>query len=263
MQTIRPGSAAEWESVRELFREYWGSFGFSACFQNFEREVAGLPGAYAPPGGALVLALIDGHAAGCAALRRFDAQRGEAKRLYVRPEFRGRGVGRAARLGGRRGARDGIPRDGRRHDSADGGGACHVRSRRLRAYRAVRGGADAGSDLSAAEAVGAEFFLRALRCLRTPPAPMCESRCFPPGPFPFSSLYLCVRPSLFQRRRRRARRVVFPAWRPIRRRRGGRRGSVPGRARKSGRGWCRAWPRVCARRVSAPRPAAIRELRGG
>src|ERR1022692_3348492 len=95
MQTIRPGSAAEWESVRELFREYWGSFGFSACFQDFESEVAGLPGAYAPPGGALVLALIDGQAAGCAALRRFDAQRGEAKRLYVRPEFRGRGVGRA------------------------------------------------------------------------------------------------------------------------------------------------------------------------
>ena len=49
MQTIRPGSAAEWESVRELFREYWGSFGFSACFQDFESEVAGLPGAYAPP----------------------------------------------------------------------------------------------------------------------------------------------------------------------------------------------------------------------
>ena len=95
MQTIRPGSAAEWESVRELFREYWGSFGFSACFQDFESEVAGLPGAYAPPGGALVLALIEGQAAGCAALRRFDAQRGEAKRLYVRPEFRGRGVGRA------------------------------------------------------------------------------------------------------------------------------------------------------------------------
>src|ERR1035441_6950863 len=43
MQTIRPGSAAEWESVRELFRKYWGSFGFSACFQNLEREVAGLP----------------------------------------------------------------------------------------------------------------------------------------------------------------------------------------------------------------------------
>src|ERR1035437_7406682 len=210
MQAIRPGSAAEWESVRELFREYWGSFGFSACFQNFEREVAGLPGAYAPPGGALVLALIDGQAAGCAALRRFDAQRGEAKRLYVRPEFRGRGVGgggldwggagggggaRVAGWGRGGGARDGTPRDGRRHDSADGGGACHVRSRRLRAYRAVCGGADAGSDLSAAEAVGAEFFLRALRRLRTPPAPMRESRGFPPGPFLFSSLYLCVRAS--------------------------------------------------------------------
>src|ERR1022692_3348495 len=97
--------------------------------------------------------------------------------------------------GGAWGARDGTPRDGRRHDSADGGGACHVRSRRLRAYRAVCGGADAGSDLSAAEAVGAEFFLRALRRLRTPPAPMRESRGFPPGPFLFSSLYLCVRAS--------------------------------------------------------------------
>src|ERR1035438_2642156 len=95
MRMIQPRSAAEWEQIRELFREYWGSFGFSPCFQNFESEVAGLPGAYAPPGGALALALIDGEVAGCAALRRFDVQRGEAKRLYVRPEFRGRGVGRA------------------------------------------------------------------------------------------------------------------------------------------------------------------------
>jgi GNAT superfamily N-acetyltransferase len=95
MQMTQPKSAAEWDQVRELFREYWTSFGFSPCFQGFETEVAGLPGAYAPPGGALVLALIDGHAAGCAALRRFDAQRAEAKRLYVRPQFRGQGVGRA------------------------------------------------------------------------------------------------------------------------------------------------------------------------
>jgi GNAT superfamily N-acetyltransferase len=78
-----------------LFREYWESFGFSPCFQDFASEVAGLPGAYAPPGGALVLALMDGQAAGCAALRRFDAQRGEAKRLYVRPRFRGEGMGHA------------------------------------------------------------------------------------------------------------------------------------------------------------------------
>ncbi len=95
MRMIQPGNAAEWEQVRELFHEYWSSFGFSPCFQNFESEVAGLPGAYAPPGGTLVLAMIDGELAGCAALRRFDAERGEAKRLYVRPQFRGQGVGRA------------------------------------------------------------------------------------------------------------------------------------------------------------------------
>ena len=94
MQMTQPKSAADWDQVRELFREYWTSFGFSPCFQGFEAEVTGLPGAYAPPGGALVLALVDGQAAGCAALRRFDAQRSEAKRLYVRPLFRGQGLGR-------------------------------------------------------------------------------------------------------------------------------------------------------------------------
>ena len=92
---IQPDTAADWERVRELFREYWASFGFSPCFQDFASEVSGLPGAYAPPDGALVLALIGGEAAGCAALRRFDADRAEAKRLYVRPQFRGQGVGRA------------------------------------------------------------------------------------------------------------------------------------------------------------------------
>jgi putative acetyltransferase len=95
MQLIQPGNTAEWEQVRGLFCEYWSSFGFSPCFQDFASEVAGLPGAYAPPSGALVLARMDGEAAGCAALRRFDAHRGEAKRLYVRPQFRGRGVGSA------------------------------------------------------------------------------------------------------------------------------------------------------------------------
>ena len=95
MRMIQPDTAADWERVRELFREYWASFGFSPCFQDFASEVSGLPGAYAPPDGALVLALTEGQAAGCAALRRFDADRGEAKRLYVRPQFRGRGVGRA------------------------------------------------------------------------------------------------------------------------------------------------------------------------
>jgi carbonic anhydrase len=79
--------------VRSLFEEYWNSFGFTPCFQGFDREVAGLPGDYAPPGGRLGLATIDGEAAGCIALRRRDAERCEGKRLYVRPAFRRRGLG--------------------------------------------------------------------------------------------------------------------------------------------------------------------------
>ena len=82
-------------AVRTLLEEYWSSFGFTPCFQNFGDELAGLPGAYAPPGGRLALATIDGQPAGCIALRRVDADRAEAKRLYVRPAFRGSGLGRA------------------------------------------------------------------------------------------------------------------------------------------------------------------------
>lgn len=81
--------------VRTLLEEYWDSFGFTPCFQNFGDELAGLPGAYAPPAGRLALATINGQPAGCIALRRVDAMRAEAKRLYVRPEFRGSGLGRA------------------------------------------------------------------------------------------------------------------------------------------------------------------------
>ncbi|SPE39232.1 GCN5-related N-acetyltransferase [Candidatus Sulfopaludibacter sp. SbA3] len=80
--------------VRSLFQEYWTSFGFTPCFQGFDLEVAGLPGDYAPPGGRLAIAMVDGSPAGCAALRRIDAERCEAKRLYVRPAFRGCGLGR-------------------------------------------------------------------------------------------------------------------------------------------------------------------------
>jgi putative acetyltransferase len=83
------------EEVRRLFGEYWAEFGFTPCFQNFGGELAALPGAYLPPAGRLALAMVDGEPAGCAALRRFDAQRGEAKRLFVRPAFRGRGLGLA------------------------------------------------------------------------------------------------------------------------------------------------------------------------
>jgi GNAT superfamily N-acetyltransferase len=87
-------------AVRLLLDEYWNSFGFTPCFQNFGEELAGLPGAYAPPGGRLALATVDEQSAGvqpagCIALRRVDADRAEAKRLYVRAAFRGLGLGRA------------------------------------------------------------------------------------------------------------------------------------------------------------------------
>jgi len=82
-------------SVRALLREYWDSFGYTPCFQNFGEELAGLPGGYAPPDGRLALATIDGQPAGCIALRRVDAVHAEAKRLYVPPAFRGQGLGRA------------------------------------------------------------------------------------------------------------------------------------------------------------------------
>jgi putative acetyltransferase len=81
--------------VRRLFQEYWQSFGFTPCFQNFAAEVAGLPGRYSPPAGRLALAFIGSEPVGCVALRPLDDLRAEAKRLYVRPEFRAQGTGSA------------------------------------------------------------------------------------------------------------------------------------------------------------------------
>jgi GNAT superfamily N-acetyltransferase len=92
---IVPVTTESLSAAKGLFREYWDSFGFTPCFQNFDAELVSLPGKYAPPEGRLALALIGGEPAGCVALRPIDAARCEAKRLYVRPQFRGLGIGRA------------------------------------------------------------------------------------------------------------------------------------------------------------------------
>ncbi|SPE52895.1 GCN5-related N-acetyltransferase [Verrucomicrobia bacterium] len=86
--------AADVETVRALFTEYAGALEVNLCFQNFRQELAGLPGCYAPPKGRLLLAWVDREPAGCIGLRSLGEGVCEMKRLYLRPAFRGRGIGR-------------------------------------------------------------------------------------------------------------------------------------------------------------------------
>jgi GNAT superfamily N-acetyltransferase len=85
----------ELNEIRGLWSEYWDSLRLPPEFQNFAQELDSLPGAYAAPKGRLLLARIEDQPAGSAAFRPLNAHSCEAKRLYVRPEHRRKGIGKA------------------------------------------------------------------------------------------------------------------------------------------------------------------------
>jgi GNAT superfamily N-acetyltransferase len=93
---IRPAEGgADLDAARGLFLEYARSLPFGLDFQDFDTELGSLPGAYAPPQGRILLAWVAGAAAGCVGLRPIDGECCEMKRMYLRPQFRGTGLGRA------------------------------------------------------------------------------------------------------------------------------------------------------------------------
>lgn len=98
MKLVTPQSTEALQATREIFVEYAQSLAVNLCFQNFDEEIQALPGDYAGPRGALVLAMVGDQVAGCCALRPLDTvdyvNACEMKRLYVRPAFRALGLGR-------------------------------------------------------------------------------------------------------------------------------------------------------------------------
>ena len=94
MRIVQAGSPEEIEQARKLFEEYATWLEISPCFQNFDKEVTELPGEYAPPAGRLLLAFVNDQLAGCVALRDIGAGTCEMKRLYLRPNVRGKCLGR-------------------------------------------------------------------------------------------------------------------------------------------------------------------------
>ena len=98
IELLTPATPGLIEATRQIFRQYAAQLGVDLCFQNFDAELADLPGEYVGPRGALLLATVDGEVAGCVALRDLaDADYPNAcemKRLFVRPAFRRFGLGR-------------------------------------------------------------------------------------------------------------------------------------------------------------------------
>jgi ribosomal protein S18 acetylase RimI-like enzyme len=98
IQLITPTTPAQFKETRQIFEEYALQLGVDLCFQNFDAELADLPGDYAEPQGALLLAMVNDELAGCCAMRALDtvdyANACEMKRLYVRNSYRRLGLGR-------------------------------------------------------------------------------------------------------------------------------------------------------------------------
>ncbi len=149
---IRPAKSPEdLNAVRQLFQEYAAWLGEHVCTRDMEAEIAALPGAYSPPGGCLLLANKPGEPAGCVALRPLGGGAVEMKRLYARPEFRGRGLGGARALAAN--APTACPplhAPQTRYDADDGGGNRSLSLSRFPRGRSLQRPGDRGDPLHGA-----------------------------------------------------------------------------------------------------------------